>query len=144
MARERRGPNLVLQVLEVPVLDLSRHDPLRIPEENIELPSGKDVYCAHYFVDPAQSLLPHASPLLAPDLDGLPPALVMTAEYDPLADEGKLYARRLVQAGVPTEHVCWPGQFHGAQPMARLIPQEAAAYQAKLVSALRAAGGAVT
>jgi acetyl esterase len=144
MVRERGGPNLVLQVLEVPVLDLSRHDPLRIPEEDIELPSGKDVYCAHYLVEPAQALLPHASPLLAPDLEGLPPALVMTAEYDPLAHEGKLYARRLVQAGVPTEHVCWPGQFHGAQPMARLIPEEAAAYQAKLVSALRAAGDAVT
>lgn len=141
MAQKRGGPPLLLQILEVPVLDLSRHEPLRIPEENIDLPSGKDVYCAHYLGDPAEALLPYVSPLLATDLHGLPPALIMTAEYDPLAMEGELYAQRLVQAGGAVEHVCWPGQFHGAQPMARLIPEEAAAYQARLVAALKRAQG---
>ncbi|MCB2076273.1 MAG: alpha/beta hydrolase, partial [Novosphingobium sp.] len=139
MARDRCGPGLVLQVLEVPVTDLSRQDPLHIADEGIELPSGKDVYCRHYLSDPAEALDPLASPLLAQDLSGLPPALVMCAEYDPLAAEGKAYADRLKQAGVPVEHICWPGQFHGAQPMAKLIPQEAAAYHNRIVGALRQA-----
>ena len=126
-------------MLEVPVTDLSRQDPLHIADEGIELPSGKDVYCRHYLSDPAEALDPLASPLLAQDLSGLPPALVMCAEYDPLAAEGKAYADRLKQAGVPVEHICWPGQFHGAQPMAKLIPQEAAAYHNRIVGALRQA-----
>lgn len=139
MARDRNGPSLVLQVLEVPVLDLVNHAPLRISEEQMELPSGKDLYCAHYLTDASQATLPYVSPLLADDLTGLPPALIMCAEYDPLAAEGAAYARRLAEAGVRVEHKCWPGQFHGAQPMAALIPDEAAAYQTQIASALRTA-----
>lgn len=139
MARDRNGPSLVLQVLEVPVLDLVNHNPLRVPEEGMELSSGKDLYCAHYLTDASQAALPYVSPLLAEDLTGLPPALIMCAEYDPLAAEGAAYARRLAEAGVTVVHKCWPGQFHGAQPMAALIPVEAAAYQAMIASALRAA-----
>ena len=54
------------------------------------------------------------TPLLAPDLAGLPPALVVTAEYDVLRDEGADYARRLAQAGVPTHYVCYWGDPHQA------------------------------
>lgn len=144
MARDRGGPLPVMQVLEVPITDLSDWEPLRIPEEGLELPSGKDRYCEHYLDDAEQARLPYASPLLAPDLTGLPPALVMCAQYDPLAAEGKAYADRLAQANVPVEHHCWEGQFHGAQPMAALIPEEAAAYQAVTVAALRRAYGTET
>lgn len=139
MARDRGTPAPVLQVLEVPVLDLVNHDPLLLPSEGIELPSGKDRYCECYLRDPRDAHLPYVSPLLAPDLSGLPPALVMCAEYDPLAAEGKAYAERLAAAGVAASHHLWQGQFHGAQPMARLIPREAAAYQTVMATALRQA-----
>lgn len=139
MARDRGGPPLVLQVLEIPITDLTRLEPLDLPAEGVTLPSGKEVVLRYYLSEPSDATSPYASPLSAPDLRGLPPAVVMCAEYDPLAAEGAAYARRLAAAGVPVEHRLWEGQFHGSQPMAALIPQEAADYQAQVVRALRRA-----
>lgn len=141
MARDRGAPAPVLQVLEVPVLDLENQNPLSVPELGLELPSGKDVYCAHYLSHPDEAAYADASPLLADDLSRLPGALIMCAQYDPLAPEGKAYAERLAASGVPVEYRLWEGQFHGAQPMARLIPAEAAAYQTVMATALRRAYG---
>jgi acetyl esterase len=67
----------------------------------------------HYLADASQANDPYVSPLRAPDLSGLPPALVQTAEYDPLRDEGEAYAARLREAGTPATLSRWDGLNHG-------------------------------
>lgn len=141
MARDRSGPMPVFQVLEIPVTDFTRSDPLIFESEGITI-DGEKKYAEYYLRSAADGSEPYASPLLASDLTGLPPALVMCAEYDPLSVEGMAYALRLRDAGVPVEAVCWEGQFHGSQGMAKLIPDEARRYHEKVVAALRAAFGA--
>lgn len=141
VARDRHGPDLLAQVLEVPATDLTMSQ--SSVEENGSMPVfGKADYAAcvaDYLADPEHAWDPYASPLLATDLSGLPPALVMTAELDVLRDEGEAYARRLGAAGVDVELVRWPGQFHGTQTLDALIPDEAAAYRAVIVEWLRRA-----
>jgi acetyl esterase len=117
----------VLQVLEIAALDFTTPD--------------KETYFDLYLDDRANATDPYASPLLAPDLSGLPPALVMSAEYDALAKEDAAYAQRLRDAGIPVEERCWEGQFHGSMQLAKLIPDEAAAYHDQVVTALRRAFG---
>jgi len=94
-----------------------------------------------YLADPADATDPYASPIFAADLSGLPPALVMTAECDPLRDEGEAYGRRLREAGVPVTVTRWDGQIHGSQHMSKLLPAEAKEYENMVVAALRTAYG---
>jgi acetyl esterase/lipase len=115
LARDRGGPSLAFQLLVYPPLDHraaapSRHEPVERPFFGLE-----DVaWCwSHYLADPADGESPSASPLRASDLSALPPALVITAEVDPLRDEGELYAARLREAGVPAELVRFDGVMHG-------------------------------
>jgi acetyl esterase len=75
-----------------------------------------------YLPDPATRTLPHAGPLHAPDLAGLAPALVVTAEYDPLRDEGVAYAERLREAGVPTREISVPATVHGFLEFVNVVP----------------------
>jgi acetyl esterase len=143
MARDRGGPRLVLQVLEIPVTDLTMSQAsVRSNGVGYLLTTASiEQYTSYYLADPADASEPYASPLLAPDLSNLPPAVVMTAEFDPLRDEGEAYARRLAEAGVAVEATRWDGQFHGSQTMGKLIPDEHAAYQAAIVTALKQAYG---
>ena len=95
-------------------------------------------YFQGHYADPAQWTDWRASPLLASRHDGLPPALVLTAGYDPLCDEGLAYADRLSAAGVPTQYLCFSRQIHGFITMGRVI-NEAHTAVAVCASALRRA-----
>lgn len=81
-----------------------------------------DYFQGHY-LDAAQYTDWRASPLLAASHAGLPPALVLTAGYDPLRDEGLAYADRLSAASVPTQYVCFARQIHGFILMGRVIDE---------------------
>ncbi|MCI4065847.1 alpha/beta hydrolase [Micromonospora sp. R77] len=114
LARADGGPRLAAQLLVYPNTD-QRPGPAPAGEEDPLLFNRHSVawYRGHYLADPGDAADPLASPLLAEDLSGLPPALVVTAEHDPLRDEGERYADRLRAAGVPTEVTRYPGMIHG-------------------------------
>lgn len=84
-------------------------------------------FIGHYLPDAAQYEDWRASPLLCANLTGLPPALVLTAGYDPLRDEGLQYAQRLTEAGNRATLVCFERQIHGFITMGRVIDEANAA-----------------
>jgi acetyl esterase len=82
-----------------------------------------DYFYGHYLGNPDEKLDWRASPLLCEDLAGLPPALVLTAGFDPLRDEGLLYADRLTQAGNRSHYVCFERQIHGFITMGKVLDE---------------------
>lgn len=143
MTRDRSGPPLVFQVLEIPVTDMTMSYPSIIENGTGYglTQEGMRRLRAAYLRDIADGENPYASPIRAEDLRGLPPALVMTAEFDPLRDEGEAYGERLRSAGVPVTIRRWAGQIHGSQRMSKILPEAAREYQEMVVHALRAAYG---
>lgn len=107
LALELRGAAVepCLQLLFFPVTDLStKHPSYEEFRDGFFLTERQmDWYRERYLADPADALDPRVSPLLAEDLTGAAPAYVAVAGFDPLRDEGIAYARRLEEAGVPTE-----------------------------------------
>ncbi|MDQ1456985.1 MAG: acetyl esterase [Actinomycetota bacterium] len=138
MARDRGGPPLAFQVLEIPVTDLTLSFP-SITENGEGYVLTKEScarYVRLYLADPAQATHPYASPYFAGDLSRLPPALVVTAEFDPVRDEGEAYARRLESAGVAVELVRMNGHIHGSMAFTKLMPS-ARAHRERVHARLR-------
>jgi len=133
-ARDRGGPAIGFQLLVYPVMDAAMDTAsYREKADGYYLTAaGMRWYWDHY-LGGAEGSSPDASPLRAAFLAGLPPALVVTAEHDPLRDEGEAYAARLRAAGVPAAVSRHPGMVHGffrwraVTPTADAAMQEAAA-----------------
>jgi acetyl esterase len=108
------------QLLVYPATDLTRSHPSHRFFRDGYFLSGASVdwYLQLFAPDPATHTDPRGSPLHARDLSGLPPALVLTAGFDPLRDEGRAYADKMRDAGVRTEYVCLEGAVHGVLSMA--------------------------
>jgi acetyl esterase len=116
LARDRGGPPVCFQFLGIPELD-HRLDTTSM-RTFVDTPmwhrANAEVSWRHYLGPDVGEVSPYASPALADDLRGLPPAYVTTMEFDPLRDEGIAYALRLMEAGVSVELHSFPGTFHGS------------------------------
>jgi acetyl esterase/lipase len=142
-ARDAGGPHIAFQLLLYPVID----DRLRTASMAMctatpgwNQPNSVHMW-RHYLGADRDAVSPYAAPGRATDLSGLPGAYVLTAEFDPLRDEGIEYARRLIDADVPTELHVLPGAFHGfdaAAPHSELGSRALAEQCAVLARALGA------
>ena len=140
--RDEGGPALAHQLLVYPVTDASFGTAsYRENGEGYFLTrAGMEWFWGHYLPGPGHADDPLASPLRSGDLGGLPPATVITAEFDPLRDEGEAYAARLQEAGVPTRLTRYDGVIHGFFGMVDTLDQaNEAIFEA--AAALRAAFG---
>jgi acetyl esterase len=142
MARDRGGPELRFQLLIYPVTDADFETGSYVENAEGYLLERDAMrwFWDHYVPDAAARTQPYAAPLRASDLSGLPPALVITAEFDPLRDEGEAYANRLKSAGVATTLTRYDGMIHGFFPMTPLV-EGARAAVAESCAALRSAFG---
>ena len=123
-ARDNHGPDIAAQVLIYPATDFSMtQESHRLFAEGYFLSRPLMEYFQRHYLTEADKQDWRASPLLMEDLSRLPPALIITAGFDPLRDEGEDYARRLIEAGVLTAIRRYPGEIHGFITMGRLIPQ---------------------
>jgi acetyl esterase len=140
LARARGGPRLALQVLIYPPVDFTAR---RSVDQEIAgratLTDERMAYFdRHYFRTSDDARDPLASPMLADDVRGLPAAVVIGAEYDPLAAEGAAYAEKLRQAGVRATDTCYPGMIHGFYSMPGIFTQAGHAIE-QVAAELRAA-----
>jgi acetyl esterase len=123
-ARDRGGPPIAFQLLVYPVTDLRLgHPSVEDNADGYVLTRDSMLWFRSHYVgaNEADVLNPLASPLLAEDHSGLPPALIITAGYDPLRDEGEAYGRKLEEAGVPVTVHRYEGQIHGFFAMVALL-----------------------
>lgn len=130
VAREKGGPKIAFQLLTVPVTELSaRASSYQEFAEGFGL-SRADMqwFGLHYVRTPADADDPRASVLRA-DLHDLPPAFVITAECDPLRDDGEAYAEKLRALGIAARYKRYPGMFHGFMSFPGVLPEAAEAFE---------------
>ncbi|OBF04949.1 steroid monooxygenase [Mycobacterium sp. ACS4054] len=137
LARDMDGPAIAGQVLLTPLTsgDMTRAS-FTENADGYGLTTPLLRWCYDHYIDAADRDDPRFAPLNADDLSGLPPALVVTAEFDPLRDIGKAYAAALRAAGVPTEHVGARGHTHLSVPMVDVVIS-GAPVRARMADALR-------
>jgi acetyl esterase/lipase len=142
LARDAGGPNIVGQLLLTPVTDSDMTRPSYV--ENADgyiLTAALMKWFWDHYADPEQRTDPKAAPLRAASLANLPPALVVTADFDPLRDEGIAYANALAEAGVPVRRVAARGHIHTSVTAVDVLPT-GAAVRAEMADALREFFGA--
>ena len=124
-AKQNAGPPILLQCLICPVLDFQETSPSRqeFAENYLIDKATLDADLADYLPDGANPADPRISPLRSIDLAGLPAAIIHTAEFDPMRDEGNAYADKLMAAGVAVDHVCHDGMIHNFHAMGAILPQ---------------------
>lgn len=134
MARDRGGPAIALQLLAYPWLDARPYaggpaypSGLAFAERHFLDQAVMEWFTGHYLADPALADDPRVSPVLAPDLRGLPPAVVVTASHDPLRDMGAAFAARLIADHVDVDYRCVPGMVHNFLGHAGISPAAARA-----------------
>jgi acetyl esterase len=140
LARDRGGPRLAFQLLVYPPVDMAGDYPSRTLNGEGYLLSLEDMrwYQSNYLNDPSERADVRASPLGAPSHAHLPPALIITAEYDPLRDEGEAYGERLRAGGSRVKVSRYDGMVHGFFGMAGVLDRAAEAMD-EAGSALRQA-----
>jgi len=145
-ARDAGDLPIVFQLLIYPATDMRRVHPSHTTNGQGYLLTSDSIryFHDHYITDLAHDLDWRASPLLHPDLSRLPPALVLTAGYDPLRDEGLDYARALTAAGTRAVQVCFERQIHGFITMGRLLDEANAAVSMCAAELRRALAGSST
>ena len=141
--RESGAPLPAFQLLIYPATDMRALAPSHTTNAQGYLLTSDSIawYRRQYINDPERWSDWRASPLLAESLQGLPAALVLTAGYDPLRDEGRQYADRLSAAGVPCQYICFARQIHGFVPMGRVIDEANTAVELCASVLRRALGG---
>jgi acetyl esterase len=125
MARDKGGPALCFQLPIYPATSTALDMPSYVENATGYLLETEAMvwFWGHYLESQTDGESPYASPLRAQDLKGLPPAFVITAEFDPLRDEGERYAKRLQDAGVPTTLKRFDGMIHGFIGMSAIMDQ---------------------
>jgi acetyl esterase len=125
MARDRGAPPLLLQVLVYPVTNHALDTPsYRANADGYLLTrAAMEWFWNHYLREAHDGTEPYASPLRATNFANLPPALLITAEYDPLRDEGAAYGIKLREAGVRLVHSDYPGMIHGFFSLGQVFRQ---------------------
>ncbi len=126
-ARDEGGPTLAVQLLIYPVIDHTAETPSRAAFSKGYMLDSMPFYTASYLPDPKDRRAPLASPIHATNLVGLPPAVVLTAGFDPLRDEAMAYASRLEEAGVTVRRLHYPEMIHGFTLLRGLLPEADAA-----------------
>jgi acetyl esterase len=130
MARDQDGPDIDHQVLVYPVIDHAMDtESYALNGTDYFLTRTKMAWFWEQYLGDADRSHPYCSPLRAEELSGLPPASVVTAECDPLRDEGEAYAAALTAAGVPAACLRGEGLFHGFFGLDELLPDAVPAWE---------------